>query len=586
MKHQKAFPQAVEVDLLLVFPPFQRLVVSMENIGIEYIASTARANGFTAAMINAGLHGLGVDDIIEIVGRSRFRVLGISTIHWTMPAAIEIARAARESHPDCHIIFGGIEAALDAERILREHPFIDSVGMGEGERTVSALLSALRGKNEWRHAEGLAFRLGDAIHYTPKARLIDPLDDLPFPARDDMAAVLDAGGAVSMSSSRGCTGRCSFCSVRAFYGLSEGQLWRGRSPLSVVTEMQELHERFHAGLFSFIDETVIGPGKNGTERLREIAALINESGLSCEFFMTVRADQVEKTLFAELKSAGLRKVEIGIESMAPTQLKRYGKIASTEDNRRALAILEELGIAVELFMVPFDPGITREELETSLRFYRERFKKQDRYDVTPLSLGNYLYPYPGTETKKVYTQNKWLKEKKQASFRAHDQQMQKAGEVLIRLVNVVEPAFPMSYLGLGNLWVNSAALPSPIYGRINEMCARIGELLVEAGEWAVSVTSRPLPIPIQEIDGLIADLREFLAGFALLRRELDTIVSTGRNGNAEVHPFEVENSFARELYHYGSRKKQQFRSEMQSREMDEYPIITSILDILTQEAAS
>ncbi|MBU4318266.1 MAG: B12-binding domain-containing radical SAM protein [Proteobacteria bacterium] len=579
-------PKPMEVDLLLIFPPFQRLVVSMENIGIEYIAASARAHGFTCAMINAGLHGLSVNDMVEIIGRCRYRVLGISTIHWTLPAAVKIAKAARETHPDGHIVFGGIEAALDAERILLAHPFVDCVSLGEGERTVVSLLLALSEGRDWRDIEGIAYRRGDVICYTRTAKLIDPLDDLPFPARDDMAAVLDAGGAVSMSSSRGCTGRCAFCSVRAFYGLSRGDFWRGRSPLSVVTEMQEIREQYGARLFSFIDETVVGPGKKGGDRLREMAQRIRESDMSCEFFMTMRADQVEKTLFQDLKSAGLRKVEIGIESMAPSQLRRYGKIANTEDNRRALSLLEELGIAAEIFMVPFDPGVTRAEMEKNLDFYGERFKKCGGYDVSPLSMGNYLYPYPGTGTKAIYAQNGWLRGNHHASFRTKDPEMQKVGEVLIRLVGAVEPAFPMSYLGLGNLWINSAGLSEPVYGRINRMCGELGELLVAVARWTLSVTPRPLPIPMEDIAALIGDLRRFLAGFAQLRKELRGIVSASKNDGAKPQALKTGNPFARELYALGQQRKLQITDEMQDREPDEYDIITAILDLLTEGAAT
>ena len=580
-----SLPKAIDVDLLLVFPPFQRLVVSMENIGIAYIAAAARAQGYTAALLNAGLHGLGIDDIVAIVNRARFRVLGISTIHWTLPAAVAIARAARQSHPDSHIIFGGIEAALDAERLLRAYPFVDSVGLGEGERTVASLLRALSAGRDWRDIEGLAYRLGDAIQYTRPARLIDPLDDLPFAARDDMAAVRDAGGAVSMSSSRGCPGRCSFCSVRAFYGRSEGKPWRGRSPLSVVTEMQALQERYGVRLFAFIDETVVGPGEYGPARLWELAALIREARLACAFFMTVRAEQVEKKLFRELKAAGLRKVEIGIESMAPSQLKRYGKIASTDDNRRALATLEDLGIAVELFMVPFDPDLTPAELETNLDFYRQRFRRRGGYDVSPLSMGNYLYPYPGTGAKALYAQNGWLQANGQARFRARDRRMQKVGEVLIQLVGAVEPVFPMSYLGLGNLWINSEGLPEPVYDRIGQMCAEVGELLVEVAQWTLSVVARPLPIPMGDIAALIADLRGFLARLGPLRRELAAIVAAWKDKGPQAPAMASENPFAAELYRLGVARKGRIVAEMQGGAPDEYEWITAILDILTKGAA-
>jgi anaerobic magnesium-protoporphyrin IX monomethyl ester cyclase len=584
------FFKGIDVDLMLVFPPFQRLVVSMENIGIAYIAAAARSAGFSAAMINAGLHGLDAGDVSALLERSRFRVLGISTLHWTLPAAVAIARAARASHPDAHIIFGGIEAALDAERILQACPFVNSVGLGEGERTVVALLAKLAAGADWRAVEGLAFRDGDGVRYSPPARLIEPLDDLPFPARDDMAAVRDGGGAASMSSSRGCPGRCTFCSVRAFYGRSEGPAWRGRSPRSVVAEMQELYERHGTRLFAFIDETVVGPGEQGAARLQELAACIREAGLACEFFMTVRADQVERSLFKALRAAGLRKVEIGIESMSPSQLKRYGKIADVADNRGALRILEELGIAVELFMVPFDPGLTPQELADNLAFYRDRYQGRAGYDVSPLSMGNYLYPYPGTETRRIYDRNGWLAEGGgHARCRALDPRMQRVGEMMNRLTGAVEPAFPMSYLGLGNLWVNGARLSAPVYERIGAMCAEIGALLVAVAEWATGVTGRPLPVPIGDVAGYIRDLRRYLAEFGRLQDELRGIVDACHEDGAGPRVSTAEmpdmTAFAAALYELGRDRKRRFMAQIQGRRLDAYDIITDLVNTLTREDA-
>jgi hypothetical protein len=348
--------------------------------------------------------------------------------------------------------------------------------------------------------------------------------------------------------------------------------------------MQEIQQRFGARLFSFIDETVVGPGDKGSARLAELASRIGESGMKADFFMTMRADQVEEKLFRELKAAGLRKVEIGVESMAPTQLKRLGKSTLTADNRRALEILEKLGIAAELFMVPFDPGVTPDELETNLRFYREQFATGRGYDVTPLSLGNYLCPYPGTGTKAVYEENGWLNGSGPVTFRAADRRMQKVGEALIRFVGAIEPTFPMSYLGLGNLWINSAGLPASVYGRIGRMCADIGTPIVEFAEWALAVTARSQPIPIGQIEGLIGDLRRFLARIAPLRQELRAIAAA--HGNGKPAAGEIESPFARDLLLLGRRRKRRIHEESRGRVPDEHEIITGILDALTLEASS
>jgi len=405
---QRTLPDPFATDLLLVFPPFQRLFVSLENVGIEYISASARARGSDACIINAGLHGLMVDDIIRIIQRSRFKVLALSTLHWTMEGGLRIAKAARSLHRECHIILGGLEASLNAKAILRNYPYIDSIGTGEGELVVSELLGCLAKGSHWRNLAGLTYCGNDSVIFTKKRPLIDPLDSPPFPARDDLAAVKDGSGSAALSSSRGCHGRCVFCSVRALYARSDGPCWRSRSPGSVVSEILQLHENEGVRLLAMIDETVIGPGEKGIARMRDIAPRIREAGKTMSFFMTVRAEQVEIGLFRELKKAGLKKVEIGIESMVEAQLRRYQKSASKADNLQALAILEELGILTEVFMIPFDPFLTSTELKQNLSFYRRRLKVHTlRYDVAPLTIGDYLYPYPGTEAREIYEKQGW-----------------------------------------------------------------------------------------------------------------------------------------------------------------------------------
>lgn len=583
--NEHLFPKPFESDLALVLPPFQRLIVSMENIGIEYIASYARAQSFDVRIINAGLHGLTSDDVIRILKQSRFRVLGISTIHWTMASALDIARAVKLHHPGCHIVMGGIEAALNAERLLTGNPFIDSIGMGEGEHIVAELLSAISKGDDWRGIRGLAYRGGEGVVFGPTPDLVDPLDQLPQPARDDLGAVLDSGGPVSVSTSRGCFGRCSFCSVRAFYDLSKGRCWRGRTPASVVDEIRELHENHGVKLFSFIDETVIGPGPRGMERLREMAALIGERGLEINFFMTIRADQVEKNLFGELKRAGLKKVEIGIESMAETQLRRYGKTATVDDNRRALRVLEELGIGSEAFMIPYDPDVTRDELKKNLSFYRERFEnKSDLYDVAPLTMGDYLYPYPGTGTRALYEKMGWLGPDYHTPFRANDETIQRVQQAVHWFIAFVESAFPMSFAGLGNLWVNGRGLPGPVYRKTCIISKDLGNLLVEITEWAYRTSSKPSPFSIVEREEISLELGNFLAKAAGLKREVGKIIEAhGGHSGHRLPPGPGDNSFTEELYLFGKKRRRSIINNMYSHGLDEKYIASVITGLLTEQ---
>lgn len=571
---------ASDADLLLVFAPFHRLVVSMENVGIEYIAACARAKGFSANIVNAGLHGLSPEDTAEIVSRSRYKVLGLSTIHWNLASALEIAAASKKAHPESHVILGGVEAALNAEAILLNNPCVDSVCTGEGEMAVSELLCALSEGGSWKDLAGLACRERHGVKFTAPRPLIEDLDSLPHPVRDDAAAVLEAGGPVSISSSRGCFGRCFFCSVRAFYGLSPGSAWRGRSPASVVAEMREVHEKYGAVLFSFIDETVMGPGESGRKRLARLAHLIKESGMNISFFMTVRADQVEKRLFMDLKEAGLRKVEIGIESIVPSQLMRYGKTVRAEQNIRALKILGDLGIAAEIFMIPFDSELSESELRETLRFYRGWFGRRGRYDVVPLSLANYLYPYPGTRTRKIYERNGWLSEDGgQVRFRAADERIERVGQAVTAFAALF--ALPMSFSGLGNLWTNSIPLPGPVYGRFCEICGEFGMLGVRFAEWALSVAS--LRLKEADVLQMAASLRDFVRQLASLRRETAELTGIQCGCRQVRAPFSPQDSFAGELYLFGANKKKLICGEQTGGHFDENDVAATLLNILVKE---
>lgn len=563
-------------DLALVFPPFERPVVSMDNLGIGYLAAAARAAGFRCALLNAGLHGLSTGDVIGILRRSRFRVLGISTIHWTLPAAAEITAAVRLSHPKAHIIMGGLEAALDADRLLREHPSLDSIGLGEGEKTIVSLLQALTSGRDWRIIPGLAYREGADVRRTAPPDLIASLDELPFPARDDIAAVLEAGGPVGISTGRGCPGRCTFCSVRAFYGLSRGTPWRWRSPRSVVAEMREIVDRYGARLFAFTDETAAGTGKRGAAHLAELANLILDSGMKPDLFMAVRADQVEEKLFRRLRAAGLRKVEVGIESMAPSQLRRYRKDTRTEDNRRALAILKKLGLGVEILMIPFDPGVTAGELRTNLRFYRKWFAEAHGYDSAPLNMGNYACPYPGTETRALYEEHGWIGPGGRVSFRAADSRMQAVGRATLRFAGAAEYHFPRSYMNLGNLWANGAGLSEAVRTGIGETCAESGRLVTDFAEWALRVASGP-PLSIQDVGPLIGELSRFLARLDALRESTAGLRAAQKRRRPALTP--ETQGFARNLHLLGRRRKSKILAE-ELRPLDPYPIVTGILNDL------
>jgi hypothetical protein len=86
--------------------------------------------------------------------------------------------------------------------------------------------------------------------------------------------------------------------------------------------------------------------------------------------MTKPEQEERHLLIADLKRAGLRKVFLGVESGSPAQLKRYFKGHTVEDAENAIKVLRELGVAIELGWIMFDPLCDLTNLQENVSFLR------------------------------------------------------------------------------------------------------------------------------------------------------------------------------------------------------------------------
>ena len=102
----------------------------------------------------------------------------------------------------------------------------------------------------------------------------------------------------------------------------------------------------------------------------------------------LRVDQADPKLLATMKSAGCIQVEYGFESGSDSALRRLGKNATSEMNRRAVQLTRAARLRVFADIMVGLPGETEEELKAT-----ERFVLWMKPDV--LSAGQ-LMPLPGS----------------------------------------------------------------------------------------------------------------------------------------------------------------------------------------------
>ena len=361
------------VDVLFINPYWSNLGESIEHLGFGYMAAVLRKHGYSVYIADAPLNGWDNKETIENIKEYSPTIIGVSIPFQEGAAdALQLIEMLRPTF-SCHITVGGIYPTFEYQGLLNDYPQIDSIVMGEGEETIVSLIDALKNGTSLSNVDGLAIRSNGRAVTTAKRHLVNDLDSLPFPSRDTLNSVIKKFNFASLVSSRGCYGRCSFCSVDGFYS-SFGPKYRIRSPENVVDEMEMLLKKYGVHNFMFNDANFIGGSGRGADRAYEIGREILKRNIKCEFRIQCRANDVDKELFKLLKEAGLSRVYVGIESGSQAQLDRYKKDITIEENLKALSTLNELGLFAKIGFIMFDRDVTIDDLLCNIQFI-SRIKK-------------------------------------------------------------------------------------------------------------------------------------------------------------------------------------------------------------------
>ena len=355
--------------VLLVDPaPRSGIIEPYEHLGLAYLCAALREKGYEPEILSASLHNISPRRLVKKIVTSAPDVLGFSVKEIHARQTLRLIRKLRQAGLKSHITLGGHFPTFNHARILHDFPWVDSIIRGEGDDTIVELVGALSDGNSFGAIPGLTYREGSEITENPPRLLIEDLDRLPSPSRDTTHQVIDQGGAIGISASRGCYANCSFCSIRSFYSTSPGQKWRARSPKHVVNEIEMLAAKFPKIPFKFVDDQFVGPGRKGETYVLNIASEIRERELSVSFIVSCRVDEIEEDVFASLKEAGLKKVFLGVESGTQQGLDRFNKKTTVEQNKRALKILETIGVDYTIAFIFFDPHSTMEDVKGNLEF--------------------------------------------------------------------------------------------------------------------------------------------------------------------------------------------------------------------------
>lgn len=200
-----------------------------------------------------------------------------------------------------------------------------------------------------------------------QSRIIDNLDDLPFPDWEifpwpdfSYRPLIKKKPFFVVLSSRGCVMSCNYCPYKSYYG----QI-RNRSAASVAKELIYLKENFNLKAFQFRDP-IFTADRN---RVLEICQLIRKQNLDFIWGCETHVNYLNKELIDLMFEAGLRSINLGIESADQKILKAATRVsAGKELEIKIIKYCQSKGINIAAFYILGLPDDTLESMQKTLNY--------------------------------------------------------------------------------------------------------------------------------------------------------------------------------------------------------------------------
>jgi len=327
----------------------------------------------------------GLATIEKAIELSEPHAVGFSLVTEEMMSHYEIIKLLKERHPELPIIVGGPHVTAMPEHTLERFPLIDIVCVGEGERTLTEVLTRIAAGQPIPFlfdALGIALRNeSGTIVVTPPRDKIKDINILPDPAYDliyDPDAPPDERSAFPLVCSYGCYFHCTFCSV-------EHGNYRCLRPEKVVERMHRAQRKFGVEYFAIRDS--FWPPL--PEWLDRFCNEIERRRMKVKFHFQTRAGALRQEHFERLKKIGAQAIAIGVEAGDPEILKSIKKGITVDMARKTVAALNDAGIFSIAFFIFGNKGEHHRTVQASIDLAEEMNPSIVFYHV--------LHPLPGAE---------------------------------------------------------------------------------------------------------------------------------------------------------------------------------------------
>ncbi|AKJ31875.1 B12-binding domain-containing radical SAM protein [Caldimonas brevitalea] len=346
---------------------------AMFPLFMAYAAALLEKENFDVRVIDAVPLNVREDELIERVRESQPDVLLFEPNAAIVDDTLRLLVKLRAVTP-AKIVLAGTHATATVRDLLAHHEVVDFVVLGEYEQAFLQLMKCLREGQPVSGLKGIAWRderggltIGD------RAPLIEPLDDLPFPARHLFPAYFDTDMSVyrdgfcqhspsyHMHTSRGCPFQCNFCDrIQVLFASNKQRYF---SAARVVDEMEAV-KRAGAKEIYFDDD-------NFTTNKAHVLALCDEivrRKVGIPWSAMCDAIALTPEVLKKMAQAGCIGIKFGLDSADAQVLHAIKKPLKLVNLEKVVATARDLGLKTHMSVVLGLSGETKETLQRTFDY--------------------------------------------------------------------------------------------------------------------------------------------------------------------------------------------------------------------------
>ncbi|MBW2466394.1 MAG: RiPP maturation radical SAM C-methyltransferase [Deltaproteobacteria bacterium] len=299
---------------------------------------------------------------------SQYAIIGFSVCFNQLLASLAAAGLIKKKYPRIRIVFGGSSCAAAAGKSLIDaFDWVDFVIQGEGENSLLELCRYISGQRDDIPENIFSKGVKNQGTSAPAAgSQLSSLQELPAPDYDDYFSEMNKWfrntpfiPVIPVEFSRGCWwNKCTFCNLNL-----QWCGYRYKKVSQMLAEVTALSRNYGSLDFTFTDNML---------PLQESLRFFSQTGklnIDYSFFAEIRAaygnSSIEEIL-SLYRSGGLSTIQVGIEALSSSLLKKMHKGTSVIDNIAIMRGACEHSLELEGNLIIRFPGSSKSEVEETL----------------------------------------------------------------------------------------------------------------------------------------------------------------------------------------------------------------------------